>query len=255
MTVDLLSLPRGSGRVRLVCGEYIAELIIDHPERRNAISPGMMRDLSDAVGELERWSGALVLVRGEGGRAFCSGGDLVAVREHLLDASLAKEMAEHMGATLDRLSELPQLVIAAVDGAALGGGAELLMCADRVLASRDALVGFVHIQLGVSPGWGGGQRLVRRVGPHMALKILVEGRRMSGQDALECGLVDQLCDGPAEVEAREWLESLESHPPGAIRAAVSLVRSGERSVEQAEFLSLWGGRAHREALSKNGSEK
>ena len=128
------------------------------------------------------------------------------------------------------------------------------MCADRILASREALVGFVHIQLGVSPGWGGGQRLIRRVGPHQALKILVEGRRMDGQEALECGLVDQLCDGSAESEARKWLRSLESHPPAAIRAAVSLVRSGERAVEQAEFLSLWGGEAHRNALGERGAK-
>ena len=78
---------------------------------------------------------------------------------------------------------------------------------------------------------------------------------MSGQDALECGLVDQLSDGPAESEARKWLEGLEGHPPAAIRAAVSLVRSGDRAVEQAEFLALWGGAAHREALGERGSKK
>ena len=249
MRSKLQALPRGGGRVRLEYEEDWAELILDHPQRRNAISPGMMLDLECAVLELKGWAGALVLVRGDT-QAFCSGGDLTAVRDHLLDPGMAEAMSVHMGLVLDQLSRLPQLVVAAVDGPALGGGAEILMSADTIIAARSARVGFVHASLGVSPGWGGGARLISRVGARAALRVLAEARRLPANEALALGLIDQVCEGSALEAAREWLCELSATPTVAIRAAVSLVRSADPDQERREFLSLWGAEAHRNALEK-----
>jgi enoyl-CoA hydratase/carnithine racemase len=244
------SIPRGTGSIRLEFEQAWAELILDHPERRNAVSPGMMLDLEEAVDQLENWAGALVLVRGEGERAFCSGGDLRAVEAHLLEPDLAESMSRQMSRTLERLSALPQLVVAAVDGAALGGGAELVLSADRVFMAQAAIFGFVHIGLGVCPGWGAGRRLVEKLGPARALEILLEGRRMSADEAKSFGLVDQVCPGSAVSAARAWLAETSQRAPEAIRGAVAIIRSTDPDQERDIFLSLWGGPAHQEALER-----
>jgi len=209
----------------------------------------MMLDLECAVLELKDWDGALVLVRGDS-QAFCSGGDLTAVRDHLLDPALAEAMSVHMARVLEQLGRLPQVVVAAVDGPALGGGAEILMSADTIIAACTARIGFVHASLGVSPGWGGGTRLISRVGARTALRVLVEARRLPAPEALDLGIIDQVCEGSAAEAAREWFRGLRAIPPVAIRSAVSLVRSTDPAQERREFLSLWGAEAHRNALEK-----
>jgi enoyl-CoA hydratase/carnithine racemase len=250
MSSELRSIPRGSGSIRLEFESSWAELILDHPERRNAISPGMMVDLEAAVTRLEAWDGALVLMRGQGGRAFCSGGDLRAVEEHLLAPELAESMSAHMSDTLERLSRLPQVLVAAIDGAALGGGAELVLSADRVFMAESAILGFVHITLGVCPGWGAGGRLVSKLGSASALDILLGGRRLSAVEAKSHGLVDQVCIGSAVSEARSWLAEISCRAPEAIRAAVTIARGAGPEQERGAFLSLWGGPAHQQALDR-----
>jgi enoyl-CoA hydratase/carnithine racemase len=132
----------------------------------------------------------------------------------------------------------------------VGGGAEILMSADTIFAARSARVGFVHASLGVSPGWGGGGRLIQRVGARTALRVLVEARRLLAPEALALGLIDQVCEGSALEAARKWLRELSAIPTAATRAAVSLVRSADPDQERREFLSLWGADAHRDALEK-----
>ena len=209
-----------------------------------------MLDLEESVSQLESWDGALVLIRGAGSQAFCSGGDLRSVREHLLDSRAAAAMSMHMAQTLDRLARLPQLVVAAIDGAALGGGAELALSADQVFMAKTALLGFVHITLGVSPGWGGGRRLVQRVGEKRALQILVEGERLTAEQAKEQLLVERVCACSAVEEARGWFRALAHCAPEAIRAAVRVTQVSDPDHEREQFLSLWGGPAHRRALER-----
>jgi ethylmalonyl-CoA/methylmalonyl-CoA decarboxylase len=178
----LRRLPRGGGRVWVEQDGPVARLWIDHPARRNALSPGMMLDLGAAVEELRGFGGAAVVVCGAGGRGFCAGGDLEAVQAHLLDAEGAGAMQAWMRGALDALADLPLRVIGAVEGAALGGGAELLTACDEVFAAADARIGFVHASLGVSPGWGGAARLVGRRGPRVAGRALLAARPFTGEE-------------------------------------------------------------------------
>ena len=120
------------------------------------------------------------------------GGDLKDVRSHLMNPSAAAGMPAVMGGALDRLASLNAVIVAAVEGAALGGGAELLTAADWVIAADDAQIGFVHAALGVSPGWGGGHRLVRKVGHRAALPVLVGARKMTAAQSAVLGLVDEV---------------------------------------------------------------
>jgi enoyl-CoA hydratase/carnithine racemase len=243
---DPAHLPRGGGSVLLCVDGAVAHIVLDNPACRNAISPGMMCDLRDVVTRLEASPGlCAVLLSGAEG-AFCAGGDLRAVREHLLQAGAGAGMCATMTETLDALSALPAVIIAAVEGAALGGGAELLMVADLVIAGDTAQVGFVHAALGVSPGWGGGRRLVERVGARVALPLLAFARRLDAGHAQRLGLVDEVVAAGSALEvAQAHAAALEALPVEAVRAAVAIARGAE---EGPLFEQLWGGLAHQAAL-------
>ena len=247
----LAALPPGRGTVSMVVEDGVAQVIIDNAEARNALSVGMMLALGDIVDRLAAWDGAVVLLRSRDGRAFCAGGDLAAVRRHLLSDGLAAAMSHHMQATLDALRALPLVVCAALEGAAVGGGAELLTVADHVVAGSAARVGFVHARLGVSPGWGGARRLVDQVGPRRALALLSGARLVPADEARALGLVDAVVPaGTAHAAALAHCRAVAALPPEAIRAAVSLARGPSVDEERAAFLSLWGGPAHVAALAR-----
>ena len=249
-------LPRGGGRVVCELGARTALLVLDQPEVHNAVSPGMMLDLDAAVRQLEGWSGAAVVVTGAGGKAFCSGGDLRVVREHLVEPGVGRGMSAWMTGVLDRLSALPAVVIAAVEGAALGGGAELLTAADLVVCARTARIGFVHAALGVSPGWGGGRRLRRRIGAQRALRMLALAERHDGEGAAALGVVDVVVDpGRALAEAQRLAMRLAGHPEGAVAAAKRIATTGDARVEADAFETLWGGPGHLAALARGSSRR
>ena len=155
MSWDPSRFPRGRGAVRLDVSGRVATIVLDNPTARNAMSVGMMADMISIVAELESSDVLAVLIHGAGEAGFCAGGALRDVRAHLLNPESAKGMPEVMGDVLDRLSRLHAVVVAAVEGAALGGGAELITAADWVVSSRRSTIGFVHARLGVTPGWGG----------------------------------------------------------------------------------------------------
>jgi enoyl-CoA hydratase/carnithine racemase len=257
MSGDLADVPRGRGHVHLAIDGALATLTIDNTAAANAISPGMMVDLVGCVQQIESSPVAAVLVHGAGDKAFCAGGDLRAVQEHLMDAERAATMCAVMGETLDRLWQLPVVVVAAVEGAALGGGAELLSAADVVFAAQNAQVGFIHARLGVSPGWGGGRRLVRRVGAQRALQIMATGDQLSAPEAARLGLIDHLVPpGTAREAATAWCAEVCARPISAVRGAARVVKAWRDTpeagidTERVVFAELWGGPDHLEALAK-----
>ncbi|MBM4368810.1 MAG: enoyl-CoA hydratase/isomerase family protein, partial [Deltaproteobacteria bacterium] len=184
------SLPRGEGRVHATVIDGVAEVVLAHPARRNAFTPHMMVDL----GRLDVSGARCILLRGAG-ESFCSGGDLGAVRQHLALPGAGRALASFMADAIARLSRQAPIVGCA-EGHALGGGAELLAACDIVVAAPTAEVGFVQARLGVSPGFGGGGYLARRVGPGRARAILVAAERLPAARALALGLVDEIADPP-----------------------------------------------------------
>lgn len=237
------TLPELPGEVRVEGGE----IVLDHLPTKNALHPRMMVALADAIA---KWEGATMLVRGAGD-AFCSGGNLGVVRDHLAVAGAGGAFGGFMTAALDRLWELDTIVIAAVAGPALGGGAELAASCDLVIAAPTASIGFVHARLGVSPGFGGGARLVSRVGPQAALRLLVTAERVGAAEAHRIGLVDELADDPV-ARARELAARIAAMPRAAVAAARRIARAGGfpavRAAEAEAFAELWGGPAHRASL-------
>ena len=241
------ALPPSEGRIRVVAGP-VAEIVIDHPPTRNALTPRMMVALADAIGAVS--TARVVILRGEG-NAFCSGGNLDAVRTHLFAEGTGRALGAFMHRAVNDLAALDAPVIAVVEGPALGGGAELLTGCDFVYASPSARIGFIQARLGVAPGFGGGTRLTRRLGPRLALQLLTESEPVP---AAACPLVDRVDPDPL-VAARERAAALLRIPETALSAAKRIVvaaanqsQSAAMAHELDEFAALWGGPAHRAAL-------
>ena len=245
--LDRLSALGGDGAVRLELKGSLARLTFDNPDRSNALSGPMMRQLQDAVDRLQDFDGVAVVLRGEGLRSFCAGADLALVRAAVDEPLLGQAMNEAMTGLTNRLRALPLLSVAAIEGAAVGGGAEMATVADFRVMSRTAHIRFVHARLGLSPGWGGGARLQEIVGRTAALRMLGGALKVDAQTALAWGLVDAICEpGDAETAATALLEPYLQLPKASVRGAKRLVASPETEGEV--FRSLWGAPDMRAAL-------
>lgn len=245
--------PAGAVRLRFEqVGEgQVARIELDHPEARSAMSLSMMVDLADAVLALREWEGGVVILGSTDPRAFCAGGHLGQVTRAVADPEGAERMCRAMTTVLDTLRDLPQISVSAVQGLAVGGGAELATATDFRVSGPEARIHFVHARLGIVPGWGGTARLVRIVGRRLALEILARARPLGPGEAARIGLVDHRCDGSAAVGAERWLADTIAAPPEVVRALKAQVVSavGEVPAPGAEaFASVWGGPAHRRAL-------
>lgn len=145
-------------------------------------------------------------------------------------------MATLMHSNCSRLQKLPLISVALIEGKAIGGGAELTTACDFRLMTPSAQIGFVHIRLGVTPGWGGGSRLVQLVGANKALDLMLSGRLLQHEEAVQIGLVNDVltdCDGKSSdavlSAARGWLEKYTKFSTDAIRAIKGIV-TGARFV-------------------------
>ena len=175
----------------------VAFITLNQPSKRNAVTAAMMLDLAGHVTELhercrdDSGSDAVraVVLRGAGSH-FCAGADFSLARA-LRTAEQGVEMFDLMTSTLDGLYDLPCITVAAVEGHAKGGGAEMLTACDFRVFADDADVQYVHSRMGISPGWGGASRLRDIVGRGRALQLLAMGKPLTGgKAALEYGLAD-----------------------------------------------------------------
>ena len=205
---------------------HVAEVIMDRPEALNALSTDQARRLREAVRDVgaDRRISAVVLCSALP-QAFCVGADLKE-RSRFDDDQLAAQRSvfgEAFGAVLG--IEVPS--IAAVGGYALGGGCELALCCDLIVASDEATFGLPEVGLGLVPGGGGTQLLSRRVGLNRALDVILTGRRVTAAEALDLGLADRrVAAGSARTAARQLAEQIATQSPVSLRAAKRAVRAG-----------------------------
>jgi ethylmalonyl-CoA/methylmalonyl-CoA decarboxylase len=170
---------------------HVAFLSLNNPTRANAISCKMMLELRTAVNNLMQWKDGRAVVLQGSGKTFCSGADLRGSDE-FFTAEAGAAMNAVMTSVTQDLSSLPLISVASIEGAAIGGGAELSTCCDfRVMAS-DATVQFIHVTRGVTPGWGGITRLVDISGRKQALYMLASGVEMDASLASAMQLVDAI---------------------------------------------------------------
>ncbi|MFF4545622.1 enoyl-CoA hydratase/isomerase family protein [Streptomyces sp. NPDC001435] len=204
----------------------VAELVLDRPKAMNAVSTGMARSIGSACAALAADKDARVVVlTSTHERAFCVGADLKE-RNSFTDADMVRQRPLTRGAYTGVL-ELPMPTIAAVHGFALGGGFELALSCDLIVADPTAVVGLPEVSVGVIPGGGGTQLLPRRVGAARAAELIFSARRVVAAEAHELGLVDQLVgEGRDRDEALALAERIAGNSPVGLRAAKRALRLG-----------------------------
>ncbi len=204
----------------------VCEIILDRPEALNAIDTAMAVRLAQACAELgaDRQVRAIVL-SATGERAFCVGADLKE-RNRMSDADLLRQRHVFREA-FGRLLGLPQPVVAAVHGFALGGGCELALSCDLIVADETAVFGLPETTVGLVPGGGGTQLAQRRLGPGRAADLILTGRRVNADEAERIGLADRRV--PARKAAQHALavaQQIAANSPVAVQAAKRAIRQG-----------------------------
>jgi len=192
---------------------------LNRPQALNALSMPLMKALIDALETFDADSSIRVMIVAGSPRAFAAGADINEMKD-LADAKAAEAaMAEHLG-RWDRIGRLKKPVIAAVSGFALGGGCELAMACDLILASETAVFGQPEILIGVIPGAGGTQRLTKAVGKSLAMDLVLTGRRLTAREALAAGLVARVLAPEVLLdEAKKLAREIAKGSPLAAQAA------------------------------------
>lgn len=196
--------------------EPIAIVQINRPKQLNALNSKVMQELTGALDELDRDAAIRCMIVTGDARAFGAGADI----KDMVDVTPVEMLERNWIAYWDRLKKVNKPVIAAVSGYAFGGGCELAMACDLIVASESAQFAQPEINLGVIPGAGGTQRLTRALGKSKAMELVLTGRAMSAREALVRGLVAEVY--PNEVyldEAKKLAREIASKAPVAVRLA------------------------------------
>src|SRR5688572_3751835 len=224
--------PTGAGSPPLVLVERRARaafVIINRPEAANALSRGLVAALTKCFDELssyaKRDSDLRVVVLTGVGRAFCAGADLKERRAMTLPETWA--FLDELNTLANSIAALPRPVIAAINGAAFGGGLELALACDLRIAADSAELGLTEVRLGIIPGVGGTQRLPRLTSVAVAKELILTGRRISAARALALGIVSDVVAGAELATAAATLaREIGAAGPLAIAAAKRAIDGG-----------------------------
>lgn len=198
----------------------VAIILLNRPKAMNALNHSLMRSLSSALDELENDSEVRAVVITGGPKVFAAGADIKEM-EH---SSVAEMTLDNYLSHWDRVARFPKPLVAAVGGAALGGGCELALACDLIVAGEQASFGQPEILIGVIPGAGGTQRLTRILGKQRAMELVLTGRRLNAREALAWGLINRVAPAESfEEEAKALAREIAAKAPLAARLAKSAV--------------------------------
>ncbi|HEX5427528.1 enoyl-CoA hydratase/isomerase family protein [Segeticoccus rhizosphaerae] len=205
---------------------HVAELALDRPEAMNAVSTAMARAIGKATAALAADDGVrCVILTSTSPKAFCVGADLKE-RNTFTDADLMRQRPVARAAYTGVLN-LPVPAIAVVEGFALGGGLELALSCDLVIAGSRAVVGLPEVSVGVIPGGGGTQLLTRRIGWSRAAGMVFTARRLEADEAARLGVVDEVVEpGTGRERALELAAQIARNSPVGLRQAKRAMRLG-----------------------------
>lgn len=199
---------------------HIGIVTLNRPSVLNALSHDLMDELVKALEEFDRDENIRAIVLTGGERAFAAGADI----KEMSDETTIGIMLKDRFATWDRIRNIKKPIVAAVSGYALGGGCELVMNCDIIIASETAQFGQPEINIGVIPGAGGTQRLTRVVGKHKAMEMILTGRPITAQEAHAAGLVNKVAPVELFLEvAKNVAKEIASKSPVAVRLAKEAV--------------------------------
>jgi len=204
----------------------VTTITIERPDAANALDRPSLAALADAIRAVGGDAGArAVIVTGSGDKAFCAGADLK--ERATMSVDEVRDYIARIRDTITSVERLPQPVVAAINGGAYGGGAELAMACDIRVMAAGATIGLTETSLGIIPGGGGTQRLPRIVGRARAVELIATARRVDAAEALAIGLVHEVVQAKAVLDrAHEIAETIAANAPVAVRAAKEAVLRG-----------------------------
>jgi len=227
-------------------------ITLNRPQALNALNKQLMRELMDALEAFDKDNaiGAMLITGNE--KAFAAGADI----KEMADKSIQQMMDQDHVAVFGRIRTIRKPVIAAVSGWALGGGCEVALSCDMIVASESAKFGQPEITIGVIPGAGGTQRLTRAVGKVIAMEMLLNNRTLTAQEAYQFGMVNRVVPVVGYLdEALKLAEEIASRAPNAVRAAKKMVNqafeqtlSEGLAMEKQEFYNLFATEDQKEGM-------
>ena len=205
--------------------EDVVQITINRQDKLNAMNLGVMDEFISILDSLEKDSSKVIIITGEGTKAFSAGADIEYMSN--IGPAEAEKYALRGHEVLNRIEKLEKPVIAAVNGYALGGGCELALACDIRFASPNAQLGQPEVTLGICPGWGGTQRLLRIVGPARAKDLIFSGRRIMAEEAFSMGLINRIFPSDSLLsETRAYAKVLAKNSSFAIGISKMLVNRG-----------------------------
>jgi len=213
--------------ISVVISGSVALFTLDRPAARNALSKGLVAYAQAALAALNADDNVRCLVvTGSGDKAFCAGADL---KERLaMSLEETRAFLSALGCFCDALAAFRRPTIAAINGAAFGGGLEIALCCDIRIAASDAVVGLPEVKLGIIPGAGGTQRLTRACGAAVAKGLILTGRKVDAAEALRLGLLSAVVPGAElKAEALKWAADVAEAGPMAVAQAKLAIDQGQ----------------------------
>ena len=208
--------------------DNIAILTIDRPEALNALNLDVLKDLDQLISQAEEAQDVYVLVITGAGRAFVAGADIGQMAG--LTANEARDFGTYGNSVFSKIESISKPVIAAVNGFALGGGCELCMACDIRIAGTKAKFGQPEVSLGITPGFGGTQRMPRIVGLAKAKELIFSARTIGAEEALQIGLVNQVvADEDLMQTAMEMAGAIAKNAQIAVRQSKLAINKGMQS--------------------------
>ena len=213
------------GFVKLEKQGHVGIVTIDRQEALNALNSQVLSDLDAVIDQVAADDEIYVMILTGAGRSFVAGADIGEMKG--FSSIDGKKFGVHGGGVFLKLENLSKPVIAAVNGFALGGGCELSMACDIRLASEKAKFGQPEVGLGITPGFGGTQRLARLVGPGMAKQLIYTAKNIKADEALRIGLVNSVYPAQELLPAAEKLAgTIAKNAPIAVRACKKAINDG-----------------------------
>jgi enoyl-CoA hydratase len=231
----------------------VAVVTIDRPERRNALNLEVKSRIAEVVSQLVADGTVRVIVLTGSGGYFVAGTDIAEM------ATMTPTQHVTLGTdhVFNVMHHCPKPLIAALEGYALGGGCELALTCDLIVAGRSTKLGQPEIRVGIMPGAGGTQRLVRTIGRYRTMKMILTGEPVTAPEALAMGLLSEMVeDGQALARALELAQTISGMPPLAVRAIKEVLQQGADApletalvLERKAFVTLFGSIDQKEGMN------
>ncbi|MEM2856450.1 MAG: enoyl-CoA hydratase-related protein [Candidatus Nitrosocaldaceae archaeon] len=227
--------------IKLDREEGIAIVTINRPEKLNAMNIDLIKELGNTIEQLDNDDSVrCVIITGAGEKAFSAGADIEYMSK--ITPLEAEQYALTGHATMNKIEELSKPVIAAVNGYALGGGCELSLACDIRIGSKNAVLGQPEVTIGIPPGWGGTQRLMRIVGIAKAKELVFTGKRINAEEAYNIGLLNKVVElSELMNEAKNMAREIAKNSNIAVRVTKTLINRGvDADLKSGLKLEIWG---------------